>query len=100
VKTYAAVNGWDEHILHRVTDHELFAGQKTKTADLAHFRHELIDAAKGVPMQWMIDSCAIGTAEECVTSLQRFRDAGADEIVLYGSSPADNAKLIDLWRRR
>jgi probable F420-dependent oxidoreductase len=100
VKTYAAVNGWDERILHRVTEHELFAGQKTKTADLAYFRHELIDAAKGVPMQWMMDSCAIGTSEECVTSLQRFRDAGADEIVLYGSSPSENARMIDLWCRR
>jgi alkanesulfonate monooxygenase SsuD/methylene tetrahydromethanopterin reductase-like flavin-dependent oxidoreductase (luciferase family) len=100
VRSYARVNGWDEQVLHGLTQHELFQRQKTKTADLAYFRHELIDAARQVPMEWMEDCCAIGTAEECVTSLQRFRDAGADEIVLYGSTPADNARMIELWRDR
>jgi 5,10-methylenetetrahydromethanopterin reductase len=100
VRAYARVNGWDEAVLTKLTEHELFQRQQTRTADLAYFRHELIDAARHVPREWMDDCCAIGTAEECVTSLQRFRDAGADEIVLYGSTPADNARLIDLWRQR
>jgi len=48
----------------------------------------------------MHDSCAIGTSAECVRSLQRFRDAGADEIVIYGSNPTDNTQLNNLWRTR
>ena len=100
VKTYARVNGWDEDVLHALTEHDLFKRQKTKTADLAYHRYEIIEAAKHVPMEWMHDACAIGTSAECVTSLQRFRDAGADEVVIYGSSPADNARLVELWRDR
>jgi probable F420-dependent oxidoreductase len=100
VETYSKVNGWDADTLHKLTEHQLFKAQKTKTADLTYHRHQLIEAAKLVPIEWMHDSCAIGTPAECVASLQRFRDAGADEVVIYGSNPADNTKLIELWRDR
>jgi 5,10-methylenetetrahydromethanopterin reductase len=100
VESYAAVNGWDAKVLHALTEHELFKVQKTKTADLSYRREQLIEAAKHVPLEWMYDSCAIGTSAEVVTSLQRFRDAGADEVVIYGSTTADNEKMISLWRDR
>jgi 5,10-methylenetetrahydromethanopterin reductase len=32
--------------------------------------------------------------------LQRFRDAGADEIATYDSTPGQNAGLIEAWRAR
>jgi hypothetical protein len=48
----------------------------------------------------MLESCAIGSAQDCVASLQRFRDAGADEIVTYGSTPAQNAGLAAAWGAR
>jgi hypothetical protein len=35
-----------------------------------------------------------------VKTLQAFRDAGADELAIYGTSPAQNAGLIDAWRDR
>jgi 5,10-methylenetetrahydromethanopterin reductase len=100
IEIYSTANGWDAGVLHRLTEHELFKSQKTKTADLAYHRHQLIEAAKHVPMQWMYDSCAIGTSAECVRSLQRFRDAGADEVVIYGSNPTDNTQLVNQWRNR
>lgn len=34
---------------------------------------------------------------ECVATLRRFRDAGADELVTYGSTPAQNAALASAW---
>ncbi|OBH11155.1 TIGR03857 family LLM class F420-dependent oxidoreductase [Mycobacterium sp. E1747] len=100
VESYAAVNGWDARILHELTEHALFKAQRTKTADLSYRRDQLIEAAKHVPLEWMHDSCAIGSSAEVVTSLQRFRDAGADEVVIYGSTTADNEKVIELWRQR
>lgn len=45
-------------------------------------------------------SCAIGTVDECVATLQAFRDAGADEITTYGGTPGQNADLIAGWRSR
>jgi hypothetical protein len=43
-------------------------------------------------------SCAIGSVAECVTALRRFRAAGVDEIVTYGSTPGQNAALAAAWR--
>jgi hypothetical protein len=40
----------------------------------------------------------MGTAHECVAKLQELRDAGVDEFMLYGSTPAENASLIRAWR--
>jgi len=48
----------------------------------------------------MLETCAYGTPTECVEQLQSFRDAGADEIATYGSTPAQNAELIAVWRDR
>ena len=48
----------------------------------------------------MSESCAIGSVDECVASLRRFRDAGADEIVTYGSTPGQNAALAAAWGAR
>lgn len=86
--------------MHNLTEHELFKLQTTKTADLSYRRDQIIKAAKHVPLEWMHDSCAIGTSAEVVASLQRFRDAGADEVVIYGSTTADNERVISLWRDR
>jgi hypothetical protein len=48
----------------------------------------------------MEDCCAFGTVDECVKSLSRFIDAGADEIATYGSTPAQNGRLVGAWRDR
>jgi hypothetical protein len=48
----------------------------------------------------MRECCAIGSVSACAQTLQSFRDAGADEIVLYASTPEENAGLIAAWRQR
>jgi hypothetical protein len=53
-----------------------------------------------IPWEWVLDCSAIGSPDECVTSLQRFVDAGADEVTTYGSTPRQNAALIAAWRER
>jgi hypothetical protein len=45
-------------------------------------------------------SQAVLDAEREVTSLQRFMDAGVNEIATYGSTPGQNAKLVATWRER
>jgi 5,10-methylenetetrahydromethanopterin reductase len=95
----ARVNGWDESVVLQVRNHPQFSGLG-KVPDMVFHRHEMLGPAELIPDDWMHDSCAIGTAEECASNLQRFRDAGADEIVTYGSTPAQNAGLIEAWRGR
>jgi len=45
-----------------------------------------MDVAALIPDEYIHDCSAIGTVDECVSNLERFIDAGADESVTYGSS--------------
>jgi alkanesulfonate monooxygenase SsuD/methylene tetrahydromethanopterin reductase-like flavin-dependent oxidoreductase (luciferase family) len=95
----AEANGWDMEIVNEMRNHPQFQGL-TRVADLTFHRHELMGPASVLPEAWIHDTCAIGTVDECVTSLQRFIDAGADEIATYGSTPKQNAAMIAAWRER
>jgi 5,10-methylenetetrahydromethanopterin reductase len=92
-------NGWDPAMLDSIRNHDLFKGL-TQVADREFQRHQMMDVAALIPDEYMWDCSAIGSVDECVTSLQRFIDAGADEIATYGSTPAQNSALIDAWRAR
>lgn len=97
--TLVEVNGWSRKVLDAVRNHEMFR-HLDKVPDMVFHRHQMLDAAACIPDEYMLDCSAIGTVDECVRSLQRFRDAGADEVVTYGSTPAQNAGLIAAWRER
>jgi len=93
----ARANRWDESVIDKLEEHKLFRNLERKP-DFVYHRHEMMEPAELIPDEWMRDVCAIGTIEECVASFQRFKDAGVDEIATYGSTPAQNAKLIAAWR--
>ncbi len=95
----AKANGWDLATVERMRGHEQFKGL-ARAADLTFHRHEMMGPASVLPQSWIRDSSAIGSVGECVSSLRRFRDAGADEIATYGSTPAQNAALIRSWQNR
>lgn len=90
------VNGWDPAVVERLANHEQFRGSDV-TADNRFHRAQLLGPAELIPEEWMQESCALGSVERCVAQLRRFRDAGADEIVTYGSTPGQNAKLAEAW---
>jgi probable F420-dependent oxidoreductase len=98
-ETLCAINGWDPEVLAAVRGHELFSGLDV-VPDLAFQRHQMMDVAARIPDAHIRECSAIGSVGECVATLQRFRDAGADEIATYGSTPAQNAKLVAAWRER
>lgn len=90
-------NDWSMDTLHHIRSDDQFT-EDDKIADRRYHRHELVGPMARVPDEWMATSCALGSVDECVASLQRFRDAGADEIATYGSTPGQNASLIAAWR--
>jgi 5,10-methylenetetrahydromethanopterin reductase len=92
----ARVNGWDEQVVLDVRNHPIFSAT-SKVADMEMHRHQMMDAAALIPDEWMLDSSAFGTPEECAANLRRFADAGADEIATYGSTPTQNGGLIAAW---
>ncbi len=92
----AAVNNWDTEKMLAVRHHPIFSRSK-KIADMEMHRHQMMEAAALVPDEWMLESCVFGTAEQCAALLQRFVEAGVDEITTYGSTPAQNAELCRIW---
>jgi 5,10-methylenetetrahydromethanopterin reductase len=92
-------NGWDIAPVASLRAHRQFQGRQ-EMADVAFHRMQLMEPARLVPDAWMQETCALGSVDECVSQLQRFRDAGADEIATYGSTPGQNAGLIEAWRAR
>lgn len=94
-----AANGWDPTRLEAIRSHPSLTGHQT-IADNVFHRTELAEPARAVPDEWMESSCAIGSVPDCVAKLAAFRDAGADEIVTYGSTPGQNAGLAAAWAAR
>jgi probable F420-dependent oxidoreductase len=94
------LNGWDLHIVEAIRNHPQFADMNRALIDHSFHRGGLLGPAELVPERWMRHSAAIGSSEEVVAKLQEYKEAGAHEIDLYGSSPVQNAKVISLWRER
>jgi 5,10-methylenetetrahydromethanopterin reductase len=96
-------NGWSKAECEKLLNHPLvgkvMSGGADKLVDQAFTRPQLMEAAKHVPESWMRDVGIMGSIDECVKAMQLYKDAGADEIDLYGSSPAENAELIRAWRQ-
>lgn len=96
----ARANGWDPAPVERLRAALLDRQRAAADAlvDTAFHRIELLDAASLVPDAWMRASCAFGTAAECATMLRAYGDAGADEVATYGSTPGQNAAVLEHWR--
>lgn len=91
----ARSNGWDEKVIDRLRNHATLGGER---ADAKFHRAQLVDISREIPDEWIEATAAIGSVDHCVATLQRYRDAGADELAVYGSTPQENARLIAAWR--
>ncbi|KQM03976.1 putative oxidoreductase [Frankia sp. CpI1-P] len=82
----AGVNEWGVEPLAALRSHPLMAGLRG-SADNVFTRHQLLDVAGTLPPSWLTDAAAVGSAGECAARLDDYLDAGADELVLHGSTP-------------
>lgn len=96
----ADANGWDWNVVEKLMDHQQFTAADDKTVDWKYHRVGVMAPAKLTPDSWTNDTCALGSVAHCVSILSAYRQAGADEIVIYGSAPSQNAGLIDAWRNK
>jgi alkanesulfonate monooxygenase SsuD/methylene tetrahydromethanopterin reductase-like flavin-dependent oxidoreductase (luciferase family) len=97
---YARLNGWDVAVIDELRNHPQFHRLERGTADQEFHRSQLLGPAELVPDAWVAEASAVGSIADCVATLSAYRDAGADEIALYGSTPSDNARLVDVWKAR
>lgn len=93
------INGWDKAVLDRIRAHPQIAALNGKPADQAFTRQELVEVGRILPQRWIDEGAAVGTAAQCADQLMAYLDAGADEILLHGSSPKDMGPLTAELKR-
>ncbi|OBH13393.1 TIGR03857 family LLM class F420-dependent oxidoreductase [Mycobacterium sp. E1747] len=91
-------NGWDMDIVRKLRNHAQLRGNAT--ADQRFHRVELLEPAKLIPDEWITQVCAVGSVADCIQTIAGFREQGPTETILYGSTPRQNAALLDAWRAR
>nr|WP_238956001.1 TIGR03857 family LLM class F420-dependent oxidoreductase [Mycobacterium intracellulare] len=81
----AEVNGWEREPLAGLRSHPLLAGIRGSADSV--LREELVEVASVLPTAWIDEAAAIGSTRSCHEVFDRYREAGADELVLHGSTP-------------
>lgn len=92
------VNGWDPGVLARFRADELvatFPGAIDARATTDQLEH----VATLLPDEWLAAS-ATGSPDECVTTVLRQFDLGADGVVLHGATPDELAPILEAYRPR
>jgi alkanesulfonate monooxygenase SsuD/methylene tetrahydromethanopterin reductase-like flavin-dependent oxidoreductase (luciferase family) len=82
----AAANGWSARDLAAYRDQPKLRALGERSADKNLSRDELIELSRAMPADWLPSSSVVGGVEACATRLHDYLDAGADEIVLHGST--------------
>ena len=88
----AGVNGWDTGPLVRLRAAPQLAGLRG-AADNA-FTDQLTDVSKLLPPEWLQTGAAMGTAATCAARMAEYLDAGADELVLHGTTPDQLGSVV------
>jgi probable F420-dependent oxidoreductase len=82
-----SANGWDRTFLDELARHPLVTALGGRPADGALDVPDLVTLSNIFPAEWFAEGAAIGTSRECATRLHTYLDAGADEIIIHGSTP-------------
>jgi 5,10-methylenetetrahydromethanopterin reductase len=90
-------NGWDAADLARYRSHPLLLALGDRQADKALSRRELTEVSRSLPDHWLDSSSAAGTAAECAARLSQYLDAGADELILHGTTAEHLESLVEAF---
>ena len=94
-----AVNGWDHAYLGKLAAHPLVRALGGRPVDGALSAPELVELSRIFPADWFTEGAAVGTAAECADRLHAYLDAGADEIVIHGSTADLLVPVLTAFRR-
>jgi 5,10-methylenetetrahydromethanopterin reductase len=92
-----AANGWDAADLARYRNNPTFIALGDRQADKALSRAELIEISRTLPEHWLASSSATGSAAQCAARLTEYLDAGADEIIVHGTTPENLESLVQAF---
>lgn len=82
----AGINHWDTRALEKLRSHPQLKNLKG-SADNVFTRAELVEVSKLLPSDWLQTGAAVGRSGVCAARLREYLDAGADELILHGSTP-------------
>ncbi len=81
-----SANGWDAADLEAYRSHPTLVALGDRPADKHLSRTDLAALSATLPPHWLPSSSAAGTATRCASRLREYLDAGADEVILHGST--------------
>ncbi len=93
------MNGWDEAPMNRLVEtglSRLEYGQE----DVGEARRQMAAAVDMLPHEWLETGAASGSVARCADRLRDYLDAGADEILLHGTTPDQQGPLVEELRTR
>jgi 5,10-methylenetetrahydromethanopterin reductase len=80
-------NGWDPHVLEELAAHPLIVALEGRTADGNLSGEQLVEVSQVIPDEWFDEGAAVGSNEHCAAVLRSLQAAGADEMIVHGSTP-------------
>lgn len=87
-------NGWDPEALIAYRRQPALVALGGRPADKALGREELADLARHLPEGWLASSSATGDSASCASRLRDFVAAGADELILHGTTADGLGSLV------
>jgi hypothetical protein len=98
-------NGWDRSVLSQVKEltREIDSKKTSGTLGDEHVSRDLDDIRRTYelyPQQWIDEGSIVGSAQVCVDKMFERFNAGADGILLHGSTPAHLGPVVTEWARR
>ena len=88
-----ATNGWSEEPMNRIGESGL-AGLEYGTGDPREKRKRMAQIAEMIPREWLSLGAATGSLDHCVSRLGDYVDAGADYILLHGTTPDQQGDIL------
>jgi 5,10-methylenetetrahydromethanopterin reductase len=92
-----SANGWDEAPLGHLMATGL-ARLEYGAGDPKETRRLMSEAASLLPPDWLTTGAAVGSVEHCVERLSEYLEAGADRILLHGTTPEQQGPLVTAMR--
>jgi 5,10-methylenetetrahydromethanopterin reductase len=80
-------NGWDMSPMERLTTDERFANLELKGKSHEEYQAIKAEATALIPELWLSEGAAVGSPASVAKKLLEYREAGADEIILHGTTP-------------
>jgi 5,10-methylenetetrahydromethanopterin reductase len=80
------VNGWDTGAMERLLALPL-QDEEVAKRDEEQVKQSFLTASRLIPQEWIDAGAGVGSAAKVAERLRAYRAAGADEIVLHGTTP-------------